>query len=187
MLFRSCSLTASQAGDDYTYPADPVSFDISIVGSRVTDDQPDTITGFQVKAYYVVPSDGVDHQYDLNGFLRDVLTEGNTFLQNQLGLRYQIDSTDTGYDIQFLKSSFSRSYLQTNENISADLYREVGLNDKPSLNRKEYIFFVDVPDLLGGSACGYANRPGIIAVVALGDEKQTSGPSCTAAYGQFKR
>jgi len=174
----SCTIVASQSGDEFTPPAQDVSNSFSISNDRVLADQPDIFTGYQVKAIYVVPSDGTDRSYDTNGYLASILREGNSLLKTSLGLEYQIDSVGTDFDIQFFRSSYSQTYFLTAGNLNADLAREMKLYESPSLDRKNYIFFVDVPDLKGKLACGYASMPGLLAVVAIGPSIPGSTSTC---------
>ena len=44
---------------------------------------------------------------DVNGYLAAALSEGNTYLSKQLGLTLPIDQTASGYDIGYLKSSYT--------------------------------------------------------------------------------
>lgn len=176
-------MVASQPGDDYTVPSNDLNIAIAITASRASSDQPDTLTGYQIKPIYVVPSDGIDHQYDLNGTLNSILDEGNNFLENQIGYRYQVDRTTTGYDIQFFKSNYSTSYMQSAVDLNNDLFNELSLADNPSLNRKDYIFFVDINYLRGGMYCGYASIPGYVSVVVLGSGTSENG-SCNSKSGQ---
>jgi hypothetical protein len=151
---------------------------------RVTSDQPDTVTGFQVKPFYVVPSDGVDHSYDTNGYISSMLDEGNLFLNAQLGLTVPIDKHGTGYDIQYLKSKYSTAYIQsafpeTDEGITDKLLAEINPFLNPGLNRKDFIFFIDVNGLNAGLACGTGQTPGIAAVVSIGKGFDATGQTCT--------
>ncbi|MBI3430301.1 MAG: hypothetical protein HY050_09685, partial [Actinobacteria bacterium] len=100
----TCQVTANQAGTN-VYAANSITRSMEISVARVLSDLPDQISGFQVKAIYVVPSDGVDNSYDTNGRIASFLTEGTDFLRSELGLTIPIDSTTTGFDITFLKSS----------------------------------------------------------------------------------
>ena len=151
---------------------------------RVTSDQPDTVTGFQVKPIYVVPSDGVDHAYDKNGFISSMLDEGNVFLNAQLALTIPIDKNATGYDIQYLKSKYSTAYIQSafpadGEGITEKLLAEVNPLLNPGTNRKDFIFFIDVNGLNNGNACGTGQTPGIAAVVSIGKGFDATGQTCT--------
>ena len=158
---------------------------------RVTTDQPDTVTGFQIKPIYVVPSDGVDHSYDKNGYISSILDEGNVFLNAQLGLTIPIDKNGTGYDIQYLKSKYSTEYLQrafpeTGEGITDKLLAEVNPFLNPGSNRKDFIFFLDVNGLNGGVACGVGQTPGLAAVVSIGKGFDATGQTCTGTSHGFK-
>ena len=151
---------------------------------RVTSDQPDSVTGFQVKPFYVVPSDGVDHSYDTNGYISSMLDEGNVFLNSQIALTVPIDKNATGYDIQYLKSKYSTAYLQSafpadSQGITEKLLAEVNPLQTPGLNRKDFIFFIDVNGVNGGVACGSGQTPGFAAVVSIGKGFDATGQTCT--------
>lgn len=180
-----CTVVASQLGDTVTVPAEEVTVSVNISGQRSTEDQPDSVSGYQIKAIYVVPSDGVDRQYDLNGFLAEALTEGNSHLKSGIGYEYQIDSIGSEYDIQFFKSSFTKSYFESSPRVGDDLMKEMKILEKMGDNRKNYIFFVDVESFKNDTACGYANMPGIYAVVAVGPSDST-GSSCVGKSLQLK-
>ena len=157
---------------------------------RVTSDQPDSVTGFQLKPIYVVPSDGVDHSYDKNGYISSMLDEGNVFLNAQLGLTIPIDKNATGYDIQYLKSKYSTAYIQSafpdnGQGITDNLLAEINPLLNPGLNRKDFIFFVDVNGLNAGSACGTGQLPGIAAVVSIGKGFDATGQTCTGKSHGF--
>lgn len=170
-----CTIVASQLGEGFIPAALEVSVTTEISADRVMADLPDTISGFQIKAIYVVPSDGVDNFKDTNGYLASVLDGGNTYLKEQLNLTIPIDRSPVGYDIQYLKSSYSTEYLATHADASpkqtSDAYvllNEVKAMENPGENRKDYIFFLEVPGF-GGTYCGLAERPGMLAVVAIQD------------------
>jgi len=174
----SCTIVASQSGDEFTLPAQDISKSFSVSNDRVSADQPDFFTGYQVKAIYVVPSDGTDRRYDTNGYLASILREGNSFLKTSLGLEYQIDSIGTDFDIQFFRSSYSQTYFLTANNLDTDLAHEMRLYETPSLDRKNYIFFIDVPSLRDNLACGYASMPGLHSIVAIGPDIPGSKSTC---------
>ena len=172
LLSGTCTIIASQAGADLIPPADLVTQSVEISANRVNGDLPDTVSGFQVKPIYVVPSDGTDNSYDTNGYIAGILDEGNNYLKGQIGLTVPIDRTADGYDIQYLHSQYSTSYLQSHADApeaTSDGYlllSELKAMENPGNNRKDYIFFIDVPGF-GGTLCGMADRPGMVAVVAL--------------------
>lgn len=175
----TCTVTARQIGEGFFQPAVPVTQSVEISTVRVIGDLPDTISGFQIKPVYVVPSDATDNSYDSNGYLSGILDEGNNYLKNQIGYSVPIDSTATGYDIQYLKSQYSTEYLRTHSESkdpsasdAAVLMTEIKAMENPGENRKDYIFFIEVPGF-GDQYCGLAATPGMIAVVALENVSNT--------------
>ncbi|MDP1852025.1 MAG: hypothetical protein Q8K48_06375 [Candidatus Planktophila sp.] len=180
----SCRVVAAQSGSDLYLPAQSVEANISISGARTMSDQPDTVAGFQVKAIYVVPSDGVDNSYDTNGYIARILDEGNKYVHTQLGLQVPIDKNTAGYDIQFMKSKFSTAYILKADNLTNDLLTESLALESPGINRKDFLFFIEIDSLRDGIACGYAGRPGISAVVAVG-RGTVNGTTCTGKAHNF--
>lgn len=184
-----CTIVATQLGEGFIPAAVGVNATTEISADRVTADLPDTISGFQVKAIYVVPSDGVDNFKDTNGYLASVLDGGNTYLKGQLNLTMPIDRSAVGYDIQYLKSSYSTEYLTTHADArpkaTSDGYvllNEIKAMENPGDNRKDYIFFLEIPGF-GGTYCGLADRPGIVAVVAI--QNIASDKICTGQSPPF--
>lgn len=153
--------------------------------TRAMSDQGDVETGFQVKAIYVVPADGVDHSYDTNGYIAGILDEGSKYLQDQLGLRIPIDRNVIGYDIQFLKSMYTTADFETSDRIVEGLMAESMALENPGLNRKNYVFFVDVNIFKRGTACGLADSPGISAVVAIWKRVGAVAGRCVGKFRQF--
>jgi predicted Zn-dependent protease len=185
----TCTIVASQGGDEFIPSAISITQNVEISTSRVTADLPDTVSGFQIKPVYVVPSDATDNSYDINGYIAGILDGGENYLQGQIGLKIPIDRTASGYDIQFLKSQYSTQYLSTHESTSykddADakvLLREIGAMDNPGDNRKDYIFFIEVPGF-ESKYCGYAAMPGMTAVVSLQNISATG--ACTGRSAPF--
>jgi predicted Zn-dependent protease len=188
----TCTIVATQVGGDLIVAADPVTQSVQISTSRVTADLPDTLGGFQIKPVYVVPSDARDNSYDTNGYLAGILDEGNRYLSAQIGLVVPVDRTTNGYDIQYLKSQYSTDYLRTHAEsaVSATsdasvLLAEIKAMENPGNNRKDYIFFIEVPGLTdnGNKFCGLASRPGMTAVVAL--QNVSINEFCTGHSGTF--
>jgi hypothetical protein len=194
-----CTITASQGGSIFVAKAKPVTVSFSVlaqtvevppvvVGTRVTSDQPDTVTGFQIKAIYVVPADGRDHSYDTNGYISKILDEGNSYLKEQLGRQLPIDRTNSGYDIQFMKSKVTTAeFLHSGTQIDSSprLLDELKAMDDPGLNRKNYVFFVDVPSFGDGTMCGYASQPSIFSTVAIGSVA-SNGTGCSDPRETFR-
>ena len=164
----TCTVVASQSGDDFTLSAKDVSQSFILSNDRVLSDQPDSLTGYQIKAIYVVPKDGTDRSYDTNGYIASILREGNAYIKSQIGLEYQIDSVGNDYDIQFFRSTFPTSYFLSADFLDSDLAKEMKLYENPTAERKNYHFFVDVSGLRNDKACGYASQPGLHSVNVVG-------------------
>ena len=164
-----CQITATQAGDEFTVKAQDVTSNVVISVARSTADQPDSLTGYQIKPIYIVSSDGLDRNYDTNGYLTKVLREGNALLKNSVGIEYQIDSLGDDFDIQFFRSSYSTAHFLASGNLISELSKEMKIYENPTLNRKNYVLFIDVPILKNSSACGYAGMPGLVSIVAVGE------------------
>ena len=181
----TCTVVASQGGDAFTRIALDVIANINIIGQRTAVDQPDSLTGFQIKPIYVVPSDGTDHQYDINGYIAEALTEGNNSLKLGIGQEFQIDSIGNEYDIQFFRSSFSRDHFSRAAFAGDDLMKEMKLAENFGANRKNYVFFIDIEGFKYDTACGYAGIPGLHSVVAIGPSKSGIA-SCVGPSLQLK-
>jgi hypothetical protein len=172
----ACKITLSQAGNSKFKPV-KLNATVSIL-DRYTADQPDTIDGWQIHPVYVQPADSPDRNYDTNGHIDNLLDEGNAFLKAQLNNTFNIDSTPFGYDITYLKSVYTAAQIMNLQptQITA-LMRELNPLANPGENRKDYVFFIDVPEL-NSDYCGWADRPGLAAVVAINDGLNGKG-DCT--------
>lgn len=189
----TCTIVASQGGDEFIPSAISITQNVEISTNRVTADLPDTVSGFQIKPVYVVPSDAADNSYDINGYIAGILDEGNNYLKSQIGYSVPIDSTNSGYDIQYLKSQFTTEYLRTNDanpdptkSDGEVLLKEIKAMENPGDNRKDYIFFIEVPGF-DGRSCGLADTPGMVAVVALENlsSTQTCRGTSTSPFANF--
>jgi hypothetical protein len=169
-----CTIRAAQNGSNLYQAAISIDQSVTISPNRVTSDQPDAVTGFQIHAFYVVPADGVDHSYDTNGYIAGILDEGNNFIRSQLGYGIPIDRTSSGYDIQYLKSNLSTAAFQSSQGLTDRMLKDSLALENPGTNRKDYIFFLDVRNLSNSQACGIGNTSGMSSVVAIG-----TGAECT--------
>ena len=175
----SCEIRASQTSSAFYEAAAPVLASTTISAARSYGDQPDILKGFQVKAIYVLPSDVPDHSMDINGSIASYLTEGRDFVSKQIGVTIPIDRIGNGYDIQFLNSRYTSSQLMSMPSGPGDeLMAELGAIENPGVNRKDYIFFIDIPYVNDGNIfCGRGSMPGFISIVAAGAGSTPSG-SC---------
>lgn len=180
----TCTITAStQTANGYL--AETLTQTIAVLLARTSIDRPDTIDGWQVHAIYVQPADATDRKVDVNGYLAAALDEGTSYLGKQIGLTLPIDQAAGGYDIGYLKSSYTTAQIMalSPTQIPA-MMTELKPLDNPSGNRKNYVFFIDVP-MLNNDYCGWADRPGFAAVVAIGKSQPGAAFTCTGAGHGF--
>ena len=169
----TCDVRAAQAEDDYWLASDLIDGKIQVRAPRATTDKPDTISGFQIKPIFVLPSDAVDSFSDTNGTISHLLDEGSALLKANLGVVWPIDKTNFGYDIQFFRSSYSSDQLKSfGSGINTKIAQESNIFNDLGANRKHYAFFIQLSYLGGdtvggGDICGWANNPGLIATVAF--------------------
>jgi hypothetical protein len=145
---------------------------------RSNQDRPDQVSGYQIKFVYVVPKDGLDRQLDTNGVLTEIINQGNDFLEQEIGKRFQIDVWQNAYDIEFFRSELTQAQMSTANLLQLDLYREMKIADREFQNRKNYSFLIEINSLANGTACGYTNVSDFRNVVAV-------GPQCSGRSGQF--
>ena len=182
-----CDVKASQGASEFYDAANPIVVSTNIASFRASIDQPDTLTGYQIKPIYVLPSDSPDRFLDQNGDIASYLTEGREYMRQQLGRTVQVDLNSNGYDILFFKSRYTRSELIGMTYNASVILQEIGLLNNPGPNRKEYMLFIDVPYFDDGTVyCGRAQRPGLAAVVAVGIGGTPGGGSCNSSSRNLK-
>jgi predicted Zn-dependent protease len=148
------------------------------LNQRVSFDRIDDVSGPQVKAYYVVPSDGQDQERDINGDIENYLNVAKSYFFDQIQKTLRIDTFNEKYDIQFIKSQMkSSSFNSTAQDIS--LGSEIGVEYNQSLTSKIHVFFLESKSSLG---CGYASAPSNLVVVVVSDECLPNQP-----YLQFRQ
>jgi len=182
-----CDVKASQSSSEFYDAANPVIVSTNIASLRSSVDLPDTLSGYQIKPIYVLPSDSMDRFLDQNGDISSYLAEGREFMRQQLGRTVQVDSNASGYDILFFKSGYTRTELMGMTHTGSIVLQEIGLLNNPGPNRKEYMLFIDVPYFDDGSVyCGRAQRPGLVGVVAVGLGSTPGGGSCNGSSKNLK-
>lgn len=146
--------------------------------TRNVGDKPDEFQGFQVKIIYVVTKDGIDRELDLDGSLQKIVTDGNSFLSQEIQRTFPIDTWQGNYDIEFFRTSLTSSEIKSMSNAHGVLFDEMKIYERRTQNRKLYSFWIDVDALANGTACGYTNINDISHVIAI-------GPQCSGRSAQF--
>jgi len=147
--------------------------------TRNVGDKPDEFQGFQVKIIYVVPKDGIDRALDLDGSLQKIVTDGNSFLSQEIQRTFPIDTWQGNYDIEFFRTSLTSSEIKSISDAHRVLFDEMKIFERGTQNRKLYSFWIDVDVLNNGTACGYANINDIRHAIAI-------GPQCSGRSAQFE-
>ena len=146
--------------------------------TRNVGDKPDEFQGFQVKIIYVVTKDGIDRELDLDGSLQKIVTDGNSFLSQEIQRTFPIDTWQGNYDIEFFRTSLTSSEIKSMSNAHGVLFDEMKIYERRTQNRKLYSFWIDVDTLGNGTACGYTNINDIRHAIAI-------GPQCSGRSAQF--
>jgi len=86
---------------------------VTIAESRATVDRPDDVAGYQVHVMYIVPSDGIDNAYDLDGKIGLSVERWNTWLVQETGGRQiRLDTANGELDVTFVR--LDRTHSQMN-------------------------------------------------------------------------
>ena len=136
--------------------------------SRSTFDEPDAVTGWQIKPVFLLPADMTDTQDDTNGNISRWLDEGNAMLKSQIGVEFEIDrKLDGAYDITFVRSKrLAKEFGMRNQDLRY-LLSDSKLLTNQLQNRKNYIFFVPT-EWVDESFCGLGEMPGNTSIVLYG-------------------
>lgn len=96
----SVTITATSAQD----PSKNGRVLVRILYLRSNADRPDDVSGYQAHVMYVVPSDGADRQYDVNGQIHRSVERWNSWLAAQTnGRRIRLDTVDDELDVTFVR------------------------------------------------------------------------------------
>lgn len=95
---------------------------------RTEDDRPDDADGYQVRVWYVLPSDGKDEEHDKNGRIDRAIASANGWLEKATGgTRFRLDTCDGRLDIGFKRLSKTDAQIkQTGAFVLDQIAREMG-------------------------------------------------------------
>ncbi len=80
---------------------------------RATVDEVDEVSGYQVKALYVLPADGADERLDTNGTLARSLAAAQAWLHERTGKRLVLDTFRGQPDVAFVRLDQSDAELSS--------------------------------------------------------------------------
>lgn len=122
---------------------------------RNSTDAPDATSGYQVHAVYVVPSDGIDANRDINGDIGNWLDQSTALLDRGFGRHWNWDKRKDGrYDISFFRSKQKADDLKPTYTSVENLISEYAPMRTLGVNRKTYIFLTEGTGT--ETACGRA-------------------------------
>ena len=150
--------------------------------ARTFGDREDDFTGPQVRAMYIVPSDGGDRALDTDGTLaRSVASADTWFQQRTGGYSIRFDRHGGALDIGFLRLKESDGYLSSQGFLLP--YVIEGLMDEENLlaGDKMYVVYYDGSNT---QACGSAVLPELSPgqVGALYLQARPQGEKCDAPF-----
>jgi hypothetical protein len=144
------------------------------VKTRSIVDRPDEISGFQVHLVYVAAKGSRDSGWDTNGKIESWVVEANNWLNKQVDRKLIFDTFAGDPDITFMQSKYRAAELCYSDcNALEKLEAEYKAQQVSYVNSKSFVFVLD--ENLKNSSCGWADSPGNLALIHLGD------PSCVSS------
>jgi hypothetical protein len=144
------------------------------VKTRSIIDRPDEISGFQVHLVYVVAKGSRDSGWDTNGKIESWVIEANNWLNKQVDRKLIFDTFEGKPDITFLQSQYRAVELCRRDCEALDKLEAEFLSQQISYKSSKTIVFV-LDENLATSNCGWAESPGVVSLIHLGD------PGCSSS------
>ncbi len=95
-----------------------ICYQINGSSSRNTSDLPDDTSDYQLHVIYALPSDGVDHNYDMNGAIATSTSAWENWLCKQSGgKKFRLDSKNGALDVTFVRFSASDNTIKTGSDL----------------------------------------------------------------------
>lgn len=124
--------------------------------TRAYTDQPDDVTGFQVHALYVIPSDLTDAQHDLNQSISRSLNAANGwFAQQANGQQIRLDTYQGRPDVTFVRLNLTDAQIHDSADQMATIAQALA---GQGFNAPEKLYAVYYAGR-AISSCGAAYRP----------------------------
>lgn len=174
-----CRLRISEKNASISLPNPDVELVFKIVAdvaplSAAAADRPDERTGFQIHVVYVTPRDATSHGFAANGQLDLWVALAQDWLQRRIGRTFAFDTFDGRLDVTSLVSRYTVAELAARANSETAgsqallelLAQEFAAANGGAVPGKNLLFVVD--GSLSDSYCGFADRPGALALVTPG-------------------
>src|SRR3989344_578449 len=170
----------------YLFPEQKICYQITGPTQRNLTDQEDDSTDYQIHVLYVVPKDGVDHQYDTNGAIALSVSSWQNWLCNQTNGQYlKLDTSNGVLDITFVRLNSTNNEIESGSELP---YSGVDPNYNPYVVNDLWIQLNDLgyrePNKIyavyydGSSnySCGGGGRPFNVAVEIMQGGDPSFGP-----------
>ena len=141
------------------------------VQMRSTIDRPDDISGAQIHAVYVLPSDGVDEHLDTDGTIATSLEGTQRWLFSQVSQRLRLDTFQGNLDITFFRLALTDAQMDAKGDFIRDqIELELSQAGRLAPNKIYAVYYGGKstvtcgsgawpPDLLGVVGAVYLNSP----------------------------
>lgn len=182
LLLRSageCRVRITENTASISVPNPDVEFVLTIVPDiaglpAASADRADERTGFQIHVVYVTPRGATAHNFVANGQLDLWVALAQDWMQRKLGRTFAFDTFDGRLDVTSLTSRYSVDELAARANSETAgsqellelLAGEFAAANGRALPGKNLLFVVD--GSLSAAYCGFADRPGALALVTAG-------------------
>jgi hypothetical protein len=151
---------------------------------RHLGDQSDDEEGFyQIKVNYVLPSDGIDEELDLNGKIEDSVKAWSQWFAAQTGgIAFRLDTCDGNLDIRFVRLSRTEAELKAKGVFIRDaIEEEMGQMGLLSSTKLESVYYGgDAAETCGSAAWPPALIGRVGAVYLKGTFSNPSIPPCAS-------
>ena len=183
-------ITASY--DGRTAALDLIVKERGIRQERSLVDRPDEVSGWQFHPIYMVASDGVDQELDINGWIADTMQMTVDLIAAQTGRRLRVDTYDGEPDVTFVRSEHTEEWFRRCNHVTrCGPSLDVGID---IAGDKVYVVFfghsIEDESTDFGSGAGYAevggaDAPGRSTVLLLGPKNFGIGDPLLIAHELF--
>jgi hypothetical protein len=148
---------------------------------RASIDRPDDVQGNQVHVLYVIPSDGTDNSYDLDGSIATSVAAWEQWFAGQAsGSRVRLDTFNGAVDITFVKLGRTNAQMQSYGVHLRDQLEYELLTLGFTASNKNYLAYFDGGGI-GTEECGGAalppSLPGTVSAIYL-NGMPIGAPAC---------
>jgi hypothetical protein len=137
--------------------------------NRSNGDRSDEVSGKQIHAMYVLPSDGADRSLDTNGTIAATVASFNNWLATKTGgRRLRLDTSGGELDVTFFRLSETDAQVRARDPFIRDFIQQQIGNAGFNNSNKIYIVYYDgSSDFACGGGAWPPTLPGTVAALYL--------------------